>query len=885
MELWFSDSEVFMYDTLWVFKRQSDGRIEVFWNDPDGVEQFLFEERPILCGYNFRDYDSYILKATLLRWSPEDIYNVSQTIIFNDNWQVVWELFQGWPWVELPPIIDLFHDIVPRRSLKEIEGNIGMSIEESSVPFDLARSLTDQERAEILHYCIHDVEATERLYELRYDYVKAKADLCELSGIDPLPMLKHTNARIVAEVLGAQKLEYIPQEVYTVPDNLDVTAVPDEALVYSLGINTENYIYMDDAAVEFMFHGCPTKFAMGGIHGAVPAYAETSSDERIILLQDVGSYYPSLIINNGYMSRAVSDPSIYKEFYDLRMQAKADGDKATAEAAKLVLNTAYGAFKDYYNKLFDPMQATRVCLSGQLYILDLIEHMFQATESLQLIQLNTDGWIISVNRNELDAINAAVEEWSTRTGFTVETTEVQRIVQANVNNYVLRTVTGDVKAKGGVVARYEGGDFKSNSMTIVDKAVVDYLLDGVPVETTINSCDDLFRFQIITKAGSTFQKVVHCVRDNVDEDWREIELQRVNRVYATTDQRMGGVFKVKMQDGAEVGRQRVPLTPQFCFVDNENKGLTTLDKGWYIDVARRKATEFVTRDKKEKALMADIVEPNNELADAENPTPRRKSQPKKTEPEKAEVLPFRMRLLQLQREMAAVANVVVFDKVVPGINHEYADTQQYKAWLSAKCSALDLIFGFDIYDSQFLGVINPDSTGANMYAVKVAGNVVLKDAHSDEQATYGVSGLGVNTTAGYAEGGAQTNALRNFILNNFLLDNMGRDGDDVGLSAADVGTGYVAPDQKAALKQEIKEQKAAEAQFAPILFMQALYDKIMAVRAIEGNESKFSKILDTYYEKDGTPKPGPISGKSLMPKKDAVAALSKAEEIIAGAGE
>ena len=133
MELWFSDSEVFAHDTLWVFKRQSDGRIEVFWNDPDGVEQFIFTENPVLCGFNFRDYDAHILKATLLGWSAEDIHNVSQTIIFNDDRTMVWTLFQGHPWIELPPIIDLFHDIVPRKGLKEIEGNIGMSIEESSV--------------------------------------------------------------------------------------------------------------------------------------------------------------------------------------------------------------------------------------------------------------------------------------------------------------------------------------------------------------------------------------------------------------------------------------------------------------------------------------------------------------------------------------------------------------------------------------------------------------------------------------------------------------------------------------------------------------------------------------------------------------------------------
>ena len=577
----------------------------------------------------------------------------------------------------------------------------------------------------------------------------------------------------------------------------------------------------------------------------------------------------------------MADPSIYEEFYHLRMKAKADGDKATAEAAKLVLNTTYGTFKDTYNKLFDPMQGTRVCLSGQLYILDLIGHICTAYQSVQLIQLNTDGWVISCDRADLEGVQRVVSDWSERTHFTVDTAEVQRIVQANVNNYVMRDVNGNVKAKGGVVALHAGGNFKSNSMTIVDKAVTDYLLDGTPIEDTVNACDDLSRFQIIAKAGSTFQKVVH------GHNGMEMPVQRVNRVYATTDEAQGGIFKVKMDDGKEIGRQRIPLTPEHCLIDNENRGLTTLDKSWYIGIAKRKATEFVKRDKKEKEQMAEVNEPTNELAGETTPTPRRRASTKKNPSEPTpEILPFRMRLLQLQHDMAEASKGVSFDKVVEKIGYEYADTQQYKVWLSQKATNLDIIFGLDIHDSQFLGVINPDANSGRMYGVHVKGYVVFRDAHSDDAARYGVSGLGINTTAGYAEGGAQTNALRNFILNNFLLDNMGRDGDDVGLAeVGGTGKGYVAPDQKAALKQGIKEQKAAETQFATVLFMSALHDKIMQARAIEGNETKFSKILGTYYEPDGTPKAGATNGKSLMEKKAAVDAMSKAEEIIAGAGE
>jgi len=440
-DIWFADSETFAHDNLWVFKRQRDGRTISIWNDTESIKDFIAAYNPILCGYNFRDYDSYILKAVLLDWCPEDIKIVNDTIIAShDDKTVVWGLFNGQPWVELPPIIDLFHDIVPRKGLKEIEANIGMSIVESSVPFDVDRPLTDTERVDVFRYCVHDVDATAALYDLRFDYLKSKSDLCELRHVDPLTMLKHTNARIVSEVMEAQKFR-APFETYVIPENVDITAIPKDVIAYVEKVNTDNCMDNDAPKVEFLFHGCPCVVGLGGIHAAVPSYKETATDERAILMQDIGSYYPSLIINNGYMSRAVADPSVYKTFYDMRMSAKAAGDKATAEAAKLVLNTTYGTMKDQYNKMFDPMQATRVCLSGQLYIIDLIENIYRvAGESLTLIQLNTDGWVVSCPRESLRTVQQAVEAWQARTGLVVETDEVAVIVQANVNNYVLRFV-------------------------------------------------------------------------------------------------------------------------------------------------------------------------------------------------------------------------------------------------------------------------------------------------------------------------------------------------------------------------------------------------------------------------------------------------------------
>lgn len=868
MELYFADSEVFAYDTLWAFKRQSDGQIFTFWNDPVGVIEFIYNEQPVLCGYNFRDYDSYILKATLLEWDAQDIAIVSRTIIESDDMTMVWDLFRGQPWVELPPIIDLFHDIVPRKGLKEIEANIGQAIDESSVSFDITRPLTDQEREEITEYCISDLNATESLYALRYDYVRAKMALCELSGLEPLTMLQHTNARIVAEALGAQRLANIPYEEYEIPENIDLSAIPAQVIEYVYSINTDNCMTTAAGKLDFMFCDCPTTFALGGIHAAVPSYQETASEERAILIQDIASFYPSLIINNGYMSRAVSDPSLYKQFYDMRLKAKAEGDKPKAEAAKLVLNTTFGTMKDTYNKMFDPMQGTRVCLSGQLYILDLISKMYKTVPNMQLIQLNTDGWVISCNRSDIPLVERVVAEWSERTNLSVDTAEIQKVVQANVNNYIIRMVDGSIKTKGGVVSNYKGGNFKSNSMTIIDQAVVDYLLDGVPIESTVSACDDLSRFQIIARAGRTFQQVL--VGDT--------PVQRVNRVYASTIETANGIRKVKLDDdGNIIASSRIPLTPDHVYVDNENamqeKVLTILDKLWYIELAQKKADEFISRDKKEKDQMADVVETHNELA--EKPAPKSKAKGPTVPVEVAVVLPtFKEKLLQLQYAMARVAERVSFDNVVSNISYEYADTQQYKKWLAAECTALGLIIKVD-FSCSF-----PESLGKT-YGSMATGTVTIGDVTSDYSEVYDICGFGSNVQPGYCIGVAQTNALRNFILNNYLLDNKGRDGDDQAMNAAVdslASGGFVSSVDKAQIKSGIATAKADDAKYATDMFAKVLLDKVIEAQVFQPSFGE--KMVSQHFDVEGNPKLGE-NGKSTMLKSDAVKGLTKAEEIIA----
>lgn len=635
-DLWFSDCEVYAYDLIWVFKRNRGGEVVWFHNDVEGVIDFLNDHPDIwLVGYNFRDYDQYILKGTLLEYTNRQLKELSDILIF-DELQDAWNYIGNEAWdVTPPPIIDLFHDIVPRKSLKEIEGNIGMDVEETTVSFDIDRPLTEEELEGAIHYCIHDVEATERLYRLRYDYIRTKKTLCEMADLSDAEMMKNTNARVVSEALHAKHCDPINTfgtEWYLdkMPDAIiDLERMPAAVREFTSGINTFSGWRNEVDPILFDLWGTPTIMGIGGLHASTGSIVPhtfksgprkgqvehryvarpehfVSDDERVILIQDIGSFYPSMMIIFDFLSRGIPDEwlHLFTDFYDLRMESKArikeceaKGDikgaaywKSQADAAKLVLNTVYGCLKNKHNKLYDPFMGTCVCITGQLLIIDLMNRIHDVIPEFEIIQLNTDGWVLSIPVNKRSILDELVDDWKQLTGFTVDTDVIKQLWQRDVNNYVMEFDTGKIKAKGGTVKNWRGGDFKSNNMTIIDEALVNYMIYGEPIERTINSCRDLERFQIILKAGSTYVEV----GKQYEEEYEPTN-GKVHRVYAVKE---GGATFVKRK--SDNGSKAVfPDSPVCALEDFNIKGIDDIDKLWYSDMATKKLQAFI--GEKEKA--------------------------------------------------------------------------------------------------------------------------------------------------------------------------------------------------------------------------------------------------------------------------------------------
>lgn len=586
------DCEVFAHDWLFVFL--DDGIYTHFWNEDIADLKSFVESRKqaVFAGFNNKRYDQYILKAIYAGCDPEQVKEVNDWIVGTDN--VPWEhpYLQG-VYIDIHNT-DLMDDTQLGTSLKSIEGHLGLDIQESSVPFDYPDKLSKDQRKEVLKYCIHDVESTAELCKLRKDYLETKLHLASLNDIDQYKALNSTDPKLAAMLFRATPLDEPKDERdYVFPDCLDYDLVPAKVTDFFAQITDKK---ISDAELfasklEIEIGGCPVTYAFGGIHGALPTYRLEATENTLILNYDVSSLYPSLMIEYGYVSRAVPSPEIFAQVRQERFAAKKAGDKKTANALKSPLNKAYGAMGNQYNAMYDPKMKLSVCVSGQLSITTLA-CAYARLKGVKIIQVNTDGIMISCPKEHYEQVIAINKEWENRTHLELEEDQIELIHQKDVNNYVMRKKDGSVKIKGGYLVRGIspiGAWSINNNTVIVAEAIKQYLLDNTPIEDTINSCSDPFKFQHIAKVGHKYSCVYQLLTDGT-----KIPVQKCNRVFASTDERLGKLYKIKAADNSIA---KVENLPEHCLIaNNKMPEINEIDKSYYIAIAKKRAQDFIGED-------------------------------------------------------------------------------------------------------------------------------------------------------------------------------------------------------------------------------------------------------------------------------------------------
>ena len=71
--------------------------------------------------------------------------------------------------------------------------------------------------------------------------------------------------------------------------------------------------------------------------------------------------------------------------------------------------------------------ARSVCISGQLYLLELSEHLLDEVPGLKVVQLNTDGIMVEFDDEQYPQVIEITDEWQKRTGFELEEDKIKAI--------------------------------------------------------------------------------------------------------------------------------------------------------------------------------------------------------------------------------------------------------------------------------------------------------------------------------------------------------------------------------------------------------------------------------------------------------------------------
>ena len=568
----FYDFEVFKHDWMVVVINPATRSKRVIVNDA-GALAALYEERKreIWVGYNNLHYDQFIFKAVLLGFNPKEV-NDFIIVKGNKGWQFS-RTFNDVYMVNY----DVFH---PRtdRGLKTHEAYMGNDIRETTVPFDIDRKLTNSEIAETVKYCTHDVEQTIEVFLRRKSEFDARMDLLKMFDL-PLAYLGKTDAQLTAIILGARQPGKPRGDEFDIKP-LECIELGPYDFVRQWYVDPENQDY--SRTLDFEIAGCPHKCAWGGLHGALSQYA----GEGYFINVDVESYYPAEMIVHGLLSRNVSDPAKFRGIRDHRIELKHAGDPRQ-KALKLVINGTFGASKDKYNGLYDPRQANMVCVNGQLMLVDLMWHLVRDAKA-EIIQSNTDGVLIKMPDGFdggpgvfFDLVDDVAYEWEHRTGMGLEFDEFRRVFQKDVNNYVLVAEDGATKTKGAYVKKLDSLDY---DLAVVNKALVDYMVSGVPIEDTIAGDDRLIDFQRVVKVSGKYLYGVHGQKRLTDKCFR---------VFASKRKGDGMIGRVKAGKGKP---EKFGNTSLHVFIDNGNvqdkECPSYLDKAWYVDLARERLKQF-----------------------------------------------------------------------------------------------------------------------------------------------------------------------------------------------------------------------------------------------------------------------------------------------------
>ena len=300
----------------------------------------------------------------------------------------------------------------------------------------------------------------------------------------------------------------------------------------------------DAFSKEIEFYGTKYTLATGGIHSQDPPRICRSDDKFVYLHHDYTSYYPSIMISYNIAPKHL-DRATFVKMVDYLKQTRvkckhtpdSEGhvmegvpNKIGAEALKIVINSIYGKLGSELFFLYDRFAQMQVTINGQLMTMTLIEEL--ELNGIHVISANTDGIVIKLPRDKFNVYKEITDRWNETNKMGADYEEYQMIASRDVNNYFDIQTDGTIEYKGALDPKQYLKELKKGyDAPVVAIAVFEYLVNNVPVMTTLRNHKDILDFCKTQNVGRQFEVVYDVCEKGVIT---HVHSQRHVRFYVST---------------------------------------------------------------------------------------------------------------------------------------------------------------------------------------------------------------------------------------------------------------------------------------------------------------------------------------------------------------
>ena len=448
---------------------------------------------------------------------------------------------------------------------------------------------SEEEQNMIVRYCINDVLSTKAIMGLCVEQLRLRKALSDEYGIN---LYSASETRIAKELFlyflekktGIRKYDLKQMRTYR-----GLIPVQD-ILLSSIQFTTPQFkqllanfkqLVINPNETKNSFHysityrGVKTDFGLGGLHGAKKADIYEATEGMTIMTSDVTSFYPNLAIKNRWAPKHIPNEEFCDQYeWIFEERKKIAKSNPLNYVYKIILNSTYGLSNDENSFLYDPQMTMSITINGQLSLAMLYEMLAERIPGAVPLMQNTDGLEMIIPIKYKDDYLKICAEWEERTQLQLEHDEYQKMIIADVNNYIAINKWKEVKpedvekvksnphnyikeedgklyhAKIKCKGRFEFQDLalhKNKSFLIIRKAIYHFFVNGTKPEDYLKQNRNIFDYCGAVKIRGNWQFKETYVEEG--EVKSEI-LQKTLRYYISTNG--SKIVKVNKSDGRAI---------------------------------------------------------------------------------------------------------------------------------------------------------------------------------------------------------------------------------------------------------------------------------------------------------------------------------------------